>query len=70
MNMQQVKQKVTGFCKKIGKRNFIIAGAVLLVGAAVAINVAVYAKNRNDGYDYDQSAGMDVTQAPEQTQES
>ncbi|MBE6556673.1 MAG: SpoIIIAH-like family protein [Ruminococcaceae bacterium] len=69
MNMQQVKQKVTGFCKKIGKRNFIIAGAVLLVGAAVAINVAVYAKNRNDGYDYDQSAGMDVTQAPEQTQE-
>ena len=73
MKMQQFKEKVKSFCSRVGKRNFIIIGAVVLIAAAVAINVAVFSKAKDDGYDYDQSAGMDGsnagtdTKAPEDT---
>ena len=58
---------------KIGRRHVVIACAVLLIAAAVAINVAVFSNAKDDGYDYDQSAGMDGsnlntdTQAPDDT---
>ena len=43
---------------KIGKRNLIIALAVLLVGGAILVNWAVFA-NKDDVYDgYDVSSGM------------
>jgi len=73
MKMEQFKEKVKGFCSRVGKRNFIIIGAVVLIAAAVAINVAVLSRAKDDGYDYDQSAGMDGTNlgtdttAPEDT---
>ena len=59
MKIEQFKEKVKGFCSRVGKRNFIIIGAVVLIAAAVAINVAVFSRTKNDGFDYDQSAGMD-----------
>ena len=59
MKMVQLKEKVKAFCSRVGKRNFIIIGAVVLIAAAVAINVAVFSRAQNDGFDYDQSAGMD-----------
>ncbi len=44
---------------KIGKRNFIIAGAVLLIGVAVFLNWMLFAGTpTTDGYDgYDQPSG-------------
>lgn len=59
MKMENWKEKLGGFCRRIGKRNFIIFGAVALIAAAVVINVMIFAKE-DDGYDYDQSAGMDA----------
>ena len=59
MKMNQCKEKIKGFCTRVGKRNFIIIGSVILIAAAVAINVAVFSGSKNDGFDYDQSAGMD-----------
>lgn len=73
MKMDQFKEKVKGFCSRVGKRNFIIIGSLVLIAAAVAINVAVFSNAKDDGYDYDQSAGMDGsnlntdTQAPDDT---
>ncbi len=73
MKMNQLKEKVKAFCSRIGKRNFIIIGAVVLIAAAVAINVAIFSRAQDDGFDYDQSAGMDGsnlntdTTAPEDT---
>lgn len=62
MKLQAMKEKIKGFCSRVGKRNFVILGAVLLIGAAVAANVAIIAANREDsGFDYSQSAGMDGT---------
>lgn len=44
----------------IGKRNWMLVGAVALIGAAVALNWHFFADSaKNDGYaDYDQAAGM------------
>ena len=45
--------------EKIGKRNIIIACAVLLIGVAVLMNFILFSgANKNDGYDgYDQPSG-------------
>ncbi len=52
-------EQVKDFFRKIGRRNLIIAGAVVVIGAAVALNWAFFSKaNSQDGYDYKTSAGM------------
>ena len=46
------------FFEKVGKRNLVIAGVVLLVGLAVVLNVVVFA-GRDNGFDgYDKNSGM------------
>ncbi len=54
---ESVMDKVRGFFAKIGKRNLIIIGAVLLIGAAVCLNWILFANSGNDGYDYNAGAG-------------
>ncbi len=51
--------KFQTFIKKIGKRNLIIACAVLLIGAAVWLNWILFSgSTQTDGYDgYDQPSG-------------
>ena len=61
MNIQKLKEKTKEIAGRIGKRNFIIFGAVILILAAVTVNVMIFAKD-DDGYDYDQSAGMNSDQ--------
>ena len=59
MRSKELKENFKVFCVKIGKRNFIIAGAVLLIAAAIVVNFAVLkGSDKNDGFDYDQSAGV------------
>ncbi len=54
----QQPNKLKTFFEKIGKRNLIIACAVVLIGAAVWMNWLLFAGNENDGYDgYDQPSG-------------
>ena len=59
MKFDQIKTKAADFCRKVGKRNFIIFGAVALTVVAIGVNVAIFSA-KDDGYDYDQSAGMDA----------
>ena len=59
MKTENFKESFVNFCKKIGKRNFIIIGAVFLIAVAVAVNLVIYSGDNNDGFDYSQSAGMD-----------
>lgn len=58
---ESVMDKVRGFFAKIGKRNLIIIGAVLLIGAAVCLNWILFANSGNDGYDYNAGAGADAS---------
>ena len=45
--------------EKVGKRNLIIVGVVLLVGLAVVLNVVVFAGRDKGGFDgYDKDSGM------------
>lgn len=60
MKLDNFKEKFTDFCRRVGKRNFIIFGAVLLTVVAVGVNLIIFAGNKDDGYDYDKSAGMDA----------
>jgi len=53
-----VKSPARRFIEKIGKRNLVIVGVVLLIGMAVWINWMIFADS-DDGYSgYDQSSGM------------
>ena len=45
-------EKVKAFFAKLGKRNLIIIGAVLLVGVAICLNWVLFADNSDGGYDY------------------
>lgn len=54
---ESVFDKVKDFFAKIGRRNLIIIGAVLLVGVAICLNWVLFADDSNSGYDYNQGAG-------------
>lgn len=60
MKFDNFKTKFSDFCRRVGKRNFIIMGAVVLTVAAVAVNLVIFANNKDDNFNYDQSAGMDA----------
>lgn len=49
-------EKVKAFFAKLGKRNLIIIGAVLLVGVAICLNWVLFADTSDDGYDYNAGA--------------
>ena len=52
-------KKIQSLLQKVGKRNLIIACAVILIGAAVWLNFILFSNgNQNGGYDgYDQPSG-------------
>ena len=58
MKFENTKEKFRTFCIKIGKRNFIIAGAIVLIGVAVCVNWAVLSSRDDGGFDYSTGAGM------------
>ena len=59
MNAQYGNESIKRFFEKIGRRNLAIAGAVVLIGAAVAVNWVFFSgTGSGDGYKYDASAGM------------
>ncbi len=59
MNAQNSWESVKKFFEKIGRRNMMIAGAVVLVVGAVAVNWIFFAgKEEDEGFKYDASAGM------------
>lgn len=57
MSMKSVQNKVLGFFEKIGKRNMMIAGAVVLIAAAVLLNWMFFHAGQKSGYDYSQGTG-------------
>lgn len=51
MKFEKQWNAVKGFFTKIGKRNALIALALLLIGCAVFLNVKLLATGKGDGYD-------------------
>lgn len=55
---EEVRSPAQRFIEKVGKRNFIIACVVLLIGASVILNWVIFA-NQDSGFDgYDSNSGM------------
>lgn len=52
-----VIDKVKDFFARLGRRNLIIIGAVLLVGVAICLNWVLFADTKDGGYDYGNSSG-------------
>ena len=52
-----VLDRVKDFFARIGRRNLIIIGAVLLVGVAICLNWVLFADNGDGGYDYGDGSG-------------
>ena len=57
MSFKEKLEPVKNFFMKSGKRNLIIACAVVLIGAAVWLNF-IFFSGGDDGYDYTGSTGM------------
>lgn len=49
--------KVKEFFARIGRRNLIIIGSVLLVGVAICLNWVLFAEPNDDGYNYNENVG-------------
>lgn len=62
MVYEQESSPAKRFVERVGKRNLIIAGVVLLIGVAVILNWAIFA-GRDDGFDYSANAGMSGSDA-------
>ena len=54
---ENILDKVKEFFERLGKRNLIIIGAVLLVGVAVCLNWVLFADNDKGGFDYTDNSG-------------
>ena len=52
------KNKFKAVVVKIGKKNFIIAGVVLLIGAAVLLNWVLFTGGDGTGYNYDKPSSV------------
>lgn len=64
MKFEKQLQAVKNFFVKVGKRNLIIVGAVLLVGAAVAVNWAFFSRGGNAGKPDSTTGGAEQTGEP------
>ena len=61
MNTKSGFESVKEFFQKIGRRNLVIAGAVALIVTAVVVNWVIFKDDgRDEGYQYDASAGMNT----------
>lgn len=58
MKMENVKQKFTAFCRKVGKKNMVIAGAFAVLVAALVAALSIFGGADNDGFDYSQGTGL------------
>ena len=58
MKMENAKGKFAAFCRKIGKKNMIIAASFVVVAVALVVAVSVFGRAKDDGYDYSQGAGV------------
>lgn len=60
MKLKETWEKVKKSATKIGKKNAMIACSVLLIGAAIVLNVILFgASGKDEGFDYSAAVGMD-----------
>ena len=53
MKENKFLEKLAAFGRKVGRRNWIIVGAVLLIGGAICLNFILFGGSPANGFDYD-----------------
>ncbi len=53
MNLRKQMEKLGSAVKKVGRRNWVIIGAVMLIGVAVFLNLILFGGAGDGGFDYD-----------------
>ncbi len=73
MKNEKVKDKISSFCHKIGKRNIIIAASFVVVAVVLVASIIMFG-DTPDGFDYSQGVGAEPSdtapttdKAPEQS---
>ncbi len=60
MKLNEAWKKAKGAILKIGKKNAMIACSVLLIGAAILLNIILFGSaNSGEGFDYSAAVGME-----------
>ncbi len=69
MKTEKMKEKISGFFSRVGKRNMIIAASFVVVAAVLIAGIAMFG-GKDKGFDYSQGVGMDgeSTSAPASTE--
>lgn len=67
MKNETMKEKFGSFCRKIGKRNIIIAASFIIVAVALIIGISMLGK-QDDGFDYSQGVGLESGESGSSTQ--
>ena len=58
MTFKETTNSVKAFFARIGKKNLVIIGAVMLIGVAVLLNWVLLSDKDGDGYTYNDGSGM------------
>ncbi len=73
MKIEKLKGKISSFCRKVGKKNMIIAACFVLVAFTLVMSIS-FSDGSEAGYDYSQGVGMqpesDKNQNNNQNQEN
>ncbi len=69
MKTEKMKEKISSFFSRVGKRNMIIVASFVVVAAVLIAGIAVFG-TKDEGFDYSQGVGMngDGTDAPNATE--
>lgn len=61
MNLRNSIDKLAALGKRVGRRNWIILGAVVLIGTAVGLNFVLNGGGNKGGFDYDGGADTEAS---------
>ena len=74
MKNETFKEKLSNFFSKLGKKNLVVIASVTVIAIALIVGITVFSRQKDDGFDYSQGAGMqDVnseTDKPKDTENS
>ena len=71
MKNETLKEKLSSFVSKLGKKNLVVIASIGVVAVALIVGITVFNKQDDGGFDYSQGTGMqDVNSESDKNKES
>ena len=58
MKNETLKEKISNFVSKMGKKNLVVIASIGVIAVALVVGITVFNQSEDDGFDYSQGAGM------------